>query len=109
MCNFMPSLEDSLDRCRIAFHTPGGQEKGLSHAELSVQVDEARHRDFGPIPQHGQSRHAGIGGGMVGQVQNTVSVHIEGKGHGAPGAIWPGDWVFNHHIRSCWQMSLSTK
>jgi hypothetical protein len=68
MRNLMPAFENGFDRGRIPFHTPRGQEKGLSHAELRVQVDEARHGDLRPIPQHGQSRDARIGRGMMGQV-----------------------------------------
>jgi hypothetical protein len=36
MCDLMPASEDGFDRNRISFHTPGGQEKCLSHPELCV-------------------------------------------------------------------------
>src|SRR5918998_6303791 len=100
--DLMPTFEDGLYGGRVLLHAPGGEEKGLPHAELRVQIDQAWYRNLGPVAQHGQRRHARVGGRMIGQVQNTVRVHIEGEGHGASCTVRPGNWVFDHRSRPRW-------
>src|SRR6266699_2308327 len=37
---------------------------------------------------------------MVRQMQNTVSVHIKGKGHRTPGTVWPWYGISDHRLSS---------
>src|SRR2546425_600787 len=37
---------------------------------------------------------------MVRQMQNTVGVHVEGKGYRTPGAVWPWHWIGDHGLSS---------
>jgi hypothetical protein len=40
-------------------------------------------------------------------MQNTVGIHIESEGNGAPRTIGPWDWVFNHKWHSLLAMEMT--
>jgi hypothetical protein len=50
MGDFVAALKNRLDRSWVAFHTPGGEKKGLVHAKLGVEINQARYGDFRPVP-----------------------------------------------------------
>src|SRR2546421_143765 len=43
-------------------------------------------------------------------MQNAVGIHVKGKGHRTPGAVWPWHWIGDHGLSSsaCKRMRVST-
>src|SRR5712691_7328980 len=100
MSDLVPTLQDRLHGCRIALHTPGGQEKGLVHTKALIQLHQAGYRNLWPIAQHRHRREPRVCRSMVRQMQNAVGVHVEGKGHRTPGAVGPWHWIGDHGLSS---------
>src|SRR4029453_10701631 len=104
--DLMAALQDRLHGCRITFHTPGRQKKGLVHAEALIEFHQARYGNLWPIAQQRNCWEPRVRRGVVRQMQNAVSVHIKGKGHRTPGTVGPWHGISDHRLSSSMGLRL---
>src|SRR5438874_7622739 len=94
--NFMTVLDHGVDRLRIVFDSPGGDEEGLLEAIAPVTFEDARHADFRAIFQHRHGRDAGDRILRMFDMDEAVGIHVEGDRYGDLGAVGPRNGSSDH-------------
>src|SRR5262245_11768382 len=99
--NLMVVLDHGSDRVRIVLDAPGGHEESLLEAVAAIAFEDARHADLRSVFEHRDGRDARDRILRMLDMDEAVSIHVEGDGDGDFGAVWPGDRTSNHGSHPC--------
>ena len=93
MANLVPGLHEALHHFRIGLKTPPRDEQGLSEVEVPPDLDQPGNGDSRPVAQGGREVDAARSILGIIQVEQALSIEVEGEADGAAGAIGPGRWI----------------